>query len=414
MALTAQEKQRAEQVREYIERHWSASIADPSNPKEGVFALPQPFVTPSDAGPFNGILFYWDSFFANRGLILSGRTAEARSTAEDMFYLIDQLGFVPNYSTPDGAWRSQPPLLAWMVRDIYAAAPDDAFLAQGYAHVKKEHHFWMQHRAAADGLNRYFQTAPGDAQLLEFGAAMQQRLKITVPAEDALPFAVHKLAEAESGWDFNPRFDTRCADFAPVDLNSILYSVECLLADWAAKLAPAEEAGWRQAAAVRRDAMCRHMLAEDGVFYDYDLVRDERSPVLSAASFLPLCAGLATPQQAEAAVRQALPRLMEPFGIAACARRAHMPITYQWDWPNGWAPLQYFVHEGLMRYGYTQPAARLRRAYLLLVTQQLEKTGRLWEKYNVANGTLEVSDEYEMPVLLGWTAGVFLHFLALE
>jgi alpha,alpha-trehalase len=36
-------------------------------------------------------------------------------------------------------------------------------------------------------------------------------------------------------------------------------------------------------------------------------------------------------------------------------------------------------------------------------------TGNLWEKYNGVTGVVDVSDEYAMPALLGWTAGTFLY-----
>ena len=414
MALTQQEKQRAAAVRRYIEERWSASIAQPGNLRGDVLPLPHPFVTPSDSGVFNGILFYWDSFLASRGLILCGRPQDARSTGEDMLWLVDELGFVPNFTLKDGMYRSQPPLLAWMVEQSYLAMPNEDFLARGYAAVKKEHAFWMRDRAAAHGLNRYFHSAPRE-YLTEFSRAMQERLRITVPAEETESFGLHKLAEAESGWDFCPRFDARCADYAPVDLNSILYSMELLLARWAEKLFPDEAPDWYAAAEARKAAMNRYLLdPQTGIFYDYDFVNDRRSPVLSAASFLPLMVGLATPEQAAAAVQLALPLLQTEHGILTCARQGHMPLTYQWDWPNGWAPLQFFVHQGLLRYGYTEAAEKLRRGWILLLTEHLEKTGRLWEKYNVLTGTLEVSDEYEMPVYLSWTAGSFLHFLDLE
>lgn len=37
-----------------------------------------------------------------------------------------------------------------------------------------------------------------------------------------------------------------------------------------------------------------------------------------------------------------------------------------------------------------------------------EETGNLWEKYNVVEGNINVSNEYEMPAMMGWTAGVYL------
>ena len=43
------------------------------------------------------------------------------------------------------------------------------------------------------------------------------------------------------------------------------------------------------------------------------------------------------------------------------------------------------------------------------VIRNFEKTGDLWEKYNVVTGTTEVVDEYKMPRMVGWTAGVFVY-----
>ena len=37
-----------------------------------------------------------------------------------------------------------------------------------------------------------------------------------------------------------------------------------------------------------------------------------------------------------------------------------------------------------------------------------EETDALWEKYNVTEASINVNNEYEMPEMLGWTAGVYL------
>jgi alpha,alpha-trehalase len=42
------------------------------------------------------------------------------------------------------------------------------------------------------------------------------------------------------------------------------------------------------------------------------------------------------------------------------------------------------------------------------VISNYEKTGVLWEKYNAVTGTTKVADEYKMPSMVGWTAGVFV------
>lgn len=37
---------------------------------------------------------------------------------------------------------------------------------------------------------------------------------------------IHLTAEYESGWDMTSRFDERCLDFLPIDLNSLLFKYE--------------------------------------------------------------------------------------------------------------------------------------------------------------------------------------------
>ena len=51
------------------------------------------------------------------------------------------------------------------------------------------------------------------------------------------------------------------------------------------------------------------------------------------------------------------------------------------------------------------------KKYLYNICVNFEKSGHLWEKYNVVTGTLDVRDEYEMPAMLGWTAACFVFFL---
>lgn len=48
------------------------------------------------------------------------------------------------------------------------------------------------------------------------------------------------------------------------------------------------------------------------------------------------------------------------------------------------------------------------KKYVATMERIFEATGTLWEKYNVTDGSIQVNDEYEMPPMLGWTAGVYL------
>ena len=107
-----------------------------------------------------------------------------------------------------------------------------------------------------------------------------------------------------------------------------------------------------------------------------------------------------------------LPRLEYDFGLATCEPGARTS-AFQWDYPNGWAPLHFIAVHGLMRYGYHAEAERIARKYIHAIDCTFAESGTLWEKYNVTDGTLNVTDEYQMPPMLGWTAGVYVDFATL-
>ena len=57
--------------------------------------------------------------------------------------------------------------------------------------------------------------------------------------------------------------------------------------------------------------------------------------------------------------------------------------------------------------GIYSDAMRLTEKFLRLVDNVFSDTGKLWEKYNVIEGNINVTNEYEMPEMMGWTAGVY-------
>jgi alpha,alpha-trehalase len=228
--------------------------------------------------------------------------------------------------------------------------------------------------------------------------------------EKAMARANH--AAGESGWDFTPRMGWEVYNYAALDLNSWLYAQEDQLSYFAGELGLAEEQQHWQAVRDHRAALCRQYLkGEDGVFYDYHEIKKERSCLVSAATYYPLYVGMATQEEADAAVK-VLHRVEEEFGVA-CVEKCDVPGNYQWGHPNGWPPTQRIIVDGLLRYGYREDAFRIARKYCDLVESCYEQTGHLWEKYNVVKGNAEVVDEYTMPTMLGWTFGVYVYFCKL-
>ena len=95
------------------------------------------------------------------------------------------------------------------------------------------------------------------------------------------------------------------------------------------------------------------------------------------------------------------------YGISA-TERSDADGVYQWGYPNGWPCLQYIAVKAFDNYGYTADALRIAKKYVGLADDVFEKTGKLWEKYNVVKGNIEVTNEYEMPAMMGWSAGAYL------
>ena len=131
-------------------------------------------------------------------------------------------------------------------------------------------------------------------------------------------------------------------------------------------------------------------------------------PVGYTASLYPLWTGLATPEQALSTLRNA-ERLLECRHGIACCEKYDSGHNYQWDYPNGWAPLQLIAIESFDRYGFRDAALRLAEKYVDLVSANFHRTGDLWEKYNVVDGSIEAKSEYGTPRMMGWTAGVFVY-----
>lgn len=397
-------------IKEYIETNLPLSIR--YNPKDegALIGLPYPYIIPSVADMFQE-MYYWDSYFANAGLLILGDVTQARNNIDDLRHMLDRYGFVPNGNNKGFEYNSQPPFLALMIREFYDVTEDKEWLKGAYESLKKENRFWMEKRGTGLGLNHY-DCEPLPPEKVQSGVRdLVGRIGFR-PERTEEEIARGNFSTGESGWDFNPRMSYETYKYAPADLNSLLYAQEAQLAYFAGELGLEEEKQeWIQKRDKRAALLREYLKGEDGVFYDYHLEKEERTSIASAACFYPLYVGMATQEEAEA-VLKILPRVEMEYGVAAC-EKCDVPGNFQWGYPNGWPPMQRIVVEGLLRYGYQEDALRIAEKYVNLVEKCFEQTGHLWEKYNVVEGNVEVVDEYKMPAMLGWTFGVYYGFCKL-
>ncbi len=389
-----------EKLRNYILNGWDKTVRtitpeEAEMSEDGKLYLPYPYTVPCEENSFQS-MYYWDTYFACRGLHLSGRSELVANNLRNFIYFIDTYGFIPNGSLKVFLNRSQPPFFGMMLKEYYDVTGDGELLADGLRALKKELDFWYTRRQSPNGLNHYSCDADADTYL--FALNMYEERTGRFDSGDREYLGRNVFAEAESGWDFCGRFGGRCMEYNPVDLNSLLYFDEVYLS----KMLGGEEAEIYAARALaRKNKMIELMRDEEGVFCDYSYVSGKRADFRSCASFFPFFAGVVDDGKG---IDILLSALELDYGIQAA-----QPCdgNFQWGETNGWACLQLVTCEALDACGRKEDAVRVARKYVALVEKCFDETGHLWEKYNVKEGSSNAVGEYGTPTMIGWSAGVY-------
>lgn len=93
--------------------------------------------------------YYWDSYWILEGLLRTGGSFVeiSRNTIENFLDFVEQYGFVPNGARIYYLNRSQPPLLAQMVKVYVEHSNDTDILERALPLLVQEHEFWMTNRS---------------------------------------------------------------------------------------------------------------------------------------------------------------------------------------------------------------------------------------------------------------------------
>jgi len=417
-----------EEIHAHIDRLWGALTRTPrySRGASSQLRLSNRYVVPG--GRFRE-MYYWDSYFTMVGLQAGGRDDLVADMVENFSGLIDRYGHIPNGTRSYYLSRSQPPFFAFMV-ELQAEREGARALTRRLPQLEREYLFWMD---GAEGL------APGAAHRrvvrLADGSLLNRNWDdLAVPRDEAYledleaarnsgrPAAeVYRdlRAAAESGWDFSSRWladgktlgSIRTTDIAPVDLNSLLYKLELVIARGCKEAKrPDCEKKMLTNARVRRATMLRLMW--DGrinAFVDYDWRNQRGMNRLTAATVYPLFVGIASEQQVQSIAATIRASLLMPNGLATTTLNSGQ----QWDDPNGWAPLQWMAIEGLRSHGEGDLAADIAQRWVAENARVYCATGKLVEKYNVREAAEGAGGEYPVQDGFAWTNAVLIKLLAI-
>ena len=437
--------------------------------------LPLPHTMVVPGGRFREV-YYWDSYWIMLGLLHGGLQETAGGLVENMLWQQQQFGFVPNgarvYYAASNTRRSQPPLLSEMVIALFNATGDRDALARHTIGLEQEWAYWAgNHRVSlpeSTSLFRYCTSAtqPRPESYAEDVQHAANANFSSLEEAGAAGLFADIAAGAETGWDFSSRWawpavpqggpmffgNIRTSCVAPVELNVILYRYALNIA-FAIRSLPISASRhsaeyYEQAAADIARSMQRWMWLPDIAAWA-DLVNIQyghsvptcgsewnnaealtpRMP-LSAASFMGMWGGCGLRPAKGGASKQSVPCLWDAADAPTVQKTVHTltssalwqpngimttPVYdgQQWDAPCGWAPLQWWLQQGLRASGQDALAASLAQRWLQSGLVAWQRDGVMFEKYNVSGppGVRCSGGEYTPQSGFGWTNGVALDFL---
>ena len=348
---------------------------------------------PSYCGFFG--IWSWDSWKHASATALFNPEL-AKNEIRCLFDYQAENGMIPDYVSrfKDRInWRdTKPPLAAWAVMNVYENTGDKAFVEEMFDKLYKYHQWWYTDRDHdKNGVCEYGST---DGSLI--AAAWESGMDNGVRFDDA----VMLKNEPENAWSMNQE---------NICLNSFLYAEKGYLAQMAQMLGKKELADQltQEAEALKKHIQTKMFDPETGFFYDTRIETGEFIKVMGAECWLPLWAGVATPEQA----RQVLDKMLDPtkfnstvpLGTLEVSHLRLRPTRGYWRGPV-WIDQVYFGVMGLRKYGFDKEADMFVRKYVANA-QGLLTDGPIHENYNPLTGeTLNCPN-------FGWSSAVTLRML---
>lgn len=410
----------------HLKAHWPVLVRTSSESNAGdystILPLPHPYVVPG--GRFRE-MFYWDSYFSMLGLMQSDQDALVLGMIDNFAHLIAHYSYIPNGNRSYFLNRSQPPFFAAMLQ-LYAKKHGTAAVIGYLPALEQEYAFWMDGHTLTtppSGVgNHLIVTETGELLNRYYGSRDEPRAEAftkenrwaeSIAAHDRPLFFKNLRAACESGWDFSSRWfadgqsksTIHTMEIIPVDLSSLIYSMETTLAELYQLKGDSRLAAHYQARASARKATIQkyHFDAGTGSYQDYDFVAHQATGRLSIAMAFPLFFHAATDDAAKQVARVIQSQFLQTGGVLTTLVNS----GEQWDAPNGWAPMQFVAVQGLINYDEKPLALEIAQRWIALNQRVYDQEGKMMEKYNVVDPTVKAGGgNYPNQDGFGWTNGV--------
>ncbi|GLV34473.1 Trehalase [Carabus blaptoides fortunei] len=404
-----------------------------TNPRQySLMPLPNGFIIPG--GRFKEI-YYWDTYWIIRGLLISEMHSTARGMIENLMFLVKRLGHVPNGSRVYYTERSQPPLLTKMVFQYMSYTNDTDWLKQNIDVLDNELDYWIKHRQVQvqDKLGvthkLYQYNAPSYGPRPE---SYREDFETASATSNPNQTYVELKSGAESGWDFSSRwiFDAEGGSNAnltnihtrrlvPVDVNAFIYDAYHMLSQLYRSIGNLYKAKqWeRQAIAVQTAITSVLWNEQAGVWQDFDLKLKKHRDFFYVSNVAPLWVNMGDVTSNKRTVQKIMKYLIKE-GIENFPGGTPSSLVHsgeQWDMPNAWPPLQAIIVQGLHAAddeAANKLAEDLASAWVRANHIGYQTTKEMFEKYDaIVPGQFGGGGEYTVQEGFGWTNGVLLEFL---
>lgn len=390
---------------DYLKTSWQVLKRDADKQVEGssLLALPYPYI---GATNLSQELHYMDAYFTMLGLKELGETAMIENMVKNFAYLLDTLGHIPAGNRTYLISRSEQPFFSLMVEMLAALKGDQIYITY-LPTLEREYNYWME-----------------DAGKLKAGQAMKRVVKLPdgtilnrywddldIPRQEAYyddytlssKFAAARAASinrdlrsaAASGWTGSSRWLTdprnagsiQTTNIIPVDLNTLLYKLEMVLAKAKQINNNYDEANViRAKASARIAAIDKYCWSRHINFYtDYDFINKRQLNYVSLAGMYPFCFFSEKPDYMSLLARRVSTvisnKLLKENGLMV----SDINSGENWDAPYAWYSMQWMAIWGLDRCGQKMLAADIADKWIKLNTEAFNGNKTISEKYNLAD-----------------------------